>query len=280
MNRHTPTPPTWRNAENRTPLTQWDRAQRDAALDRELRKRTGLSTLPSAKMQAWRDYEIQKFALMGRRGSVQNLSYNLYDDCVRGLAGAYFYATADIADIRAQTGRTAKTIPRHALDEIARAFGYRYLRGLDFIAHELATEAQCKEFRCERSEFRHNLELTADAAHQINDKGQNRAAALEVVKMFANELLALCPWLEIVGDTIDAEQLRNGVMGVMGEPICIPFEQLEQAVNIPKNPQVSDFLTIEGKKSRPQPLNGFARWLVAEELALMDAGKSHACERL
>jgi len=45
----------------------------------------------------------------------------------------------------------------------------------------------------------------------------HRAAALEVVKMFANELLALCPWLEIVGDTIDAEQLRNGVMGVIGK---------------------------------------------------------------
>lgn len=65
-----------------------------------------------------------------------------------------------------------------------------------------------------------------------------------------------------------------------GLAICIPFEQLEQAMNIAKNPQLDNLLTIERKESRPQPLNGFARWLVAEELAPMDAGEAHARKRL
>jgi hypothetical protein len=58
-------------------------------------------------------------------------------------------------------------------------------------------------------EFRHAFELSADAAHAINDKGQNPGAALEVVLMFQSELLALCPWLELVGNTLEAGLLRE-----------------------------------------------------------------------
>lgn len=38
---------------------------------------------------------------------------------------------------------------------------------------------------------------------------QNPAAALDVVVMFANELLALCTWLEVVGCDADAHLLRK-----------------------------------------------------------------------
>ena len=58
-------------------------------------------------------------------------------------------------------------------------------------------------------------EHSADAAHQINDKGQNPTAALELVMMFANELLALCPWLTLVGQSWQSNFLRDEVHKVI-----------------------------------------------------------------
>jgi hypothetical protein len=76
------------------------------------------------------------------------------------------------------------------------------------------------------------------------------------------------------------EASSRSVRGNDGLAIGIPFEQLEQAVNVAKDPQVSHLPALETKERRTQPLNGLARRLVAEEHALMDPGKSHARERL
>jgi hypothetical protein len=90
------------------------------------------------------------------------------------------------------------------------------LRGLQTVEAELERGAPLAKFRHERMEFRHVLELSADAAHAINDKGQNPAAALEVVMMFASELLALCPWLTVIDQTWQSDLLRNKVHGIVG----------------------------------------------------------------
>jgi hypothetical protein len=208
---HQPTPPSIRNAEQRTPSDRREQAYWDEILSANLAKRTTVQTPPSLQMQAHRDYEVAKFGIMGRRGSPSTLGYNLYDDSTRLLGMAYRFLTDDPRTTRALTGFTPKTVPRRALGFIAKAYGYRYLRGLEVIEHNLANGAQQVKFRHERMEFRHALELNADAAHAINDKGQNRAAALEVVMMFANELLALCPWLERMGHEGNAKWLRQGV---------------------------------------------------------------------
>ena len=66
--------------------------------------------------------------------------------------------------------------------------------------------------------------------------------------------------------------------GNAGLVIGVLFEQSKQAVNIAENPQVGNLVTIERKQSRPEPLNRLVRWPVAEELAPMDAGETHARE--
>ena len=77
------------------------------------------------------------------------------------------------------------------------------------VAGALAQNAYLTKFKLERLEFQQEFELSADAAHAINDKGQNPGAALDVVLMFQRELLSLCPWLELVGNTVDAGLLRE-----------------------------------------------------------------------
>lgn len=62
--------------------------------------------------------------------------------------------------------------------------------------------------------------------------------------------------------------------------ICILLEQLEQAVDIAKHPQVSDLLTIERKECSPLPVNRFSSRLITKELAPVDARKAHTCKCL
>ena len=49
------------------------------------------------------------------------------------------------------------------------------------------------------------------AAHANTDNGQNPAAALEAVRTLQRELLALCPWLELIDRQQAADMLREAV---------------------------------------------------------------------
>lgn len=72
----------------------------------------------------------------------------------------------------------------------------------------------------------------------------------------------------------------NGDSVVYPLLLCILLEQLEQAVDIAKHPQVGDLLTIEREECSPLPLNSFSCRLITKELAPMDASKAHTCECL
>ena len=179
----------------------------DLALMRELNSRTKLTAPPSQHLQAWRNYERQKFAVPGRHPAPDNMGYNLWTDTARTLRWAHGVLT-DPAYMK-RTGFAPKTIARRALARVSEAIGYRYLRGLEVIACKLEG-AELQKFTQERKAFCHTFEQAADAAHVINDKGQNFGVALTVVRLFANELLALCPWLEQVGQASGAAELRKG----------------------------------------------------------------------
>jgi hypothetical protein len=213
-----PTPASIRNAEQHTAASRLEHACWDAALSARLAKLTTLKTPPSIQMQAYRDYEYAKFGALNRRGAPWNTGYNLCTNAVEMTEWAHGVLT-DPGFLRS-TGFTKRTAPRRALRHIANAYGYRYIRGLEAIESGLSDDAQLAKFRSERMEFRHVLETSADAAHAINDKGQNPGAALEVVQMFARELLALCPWLELAGRESDARELGNRVSAILtGGPL-------------------------------------------------------------
>jgi hypothetical protein len=202
-----PKAPHYRNNETLSRLDRLDQRDYDAALLRKLRRETQLKNPPSQHVQAWRDYERTYFYARGYQPPPCRMGYHLWTDATALMQCAYSMVTDDLFAKR--TGRTKATRYRWALATVAEAIGYRYLRGLEVIEGELARGRHLAKFRHERMEFRHAFELSVDAAHTINDKGQSPGAALEVVLLFQSELLALCPWLELVGNTLEAGLLRE-----------------------------------------------------------------------
>ncbi len=181
-------------------------AEFDKALMRELHNRIKLTAPPSQHIQAWWDYDYQKFEVLGRHPPAHIRAYNLYTDASGLMHWAYKVLT-DV-DYRRGTGRTTKTISRHALAALAKAFGYRYMRGLGAIDCKLKGE-ELEQFRQSRLVFRNLFEQKADAAHLANDKGQNPGMVIEVIRLFERELLELFPYLGRAGAAFDGHLLRK-----------------------------------------------------------------------
>jgi hypothetical protein len=180
-----------------------------AKLLRILLQQTKLKHPPSQHLRAWRAHERATIFAEGHQHSPKKMGYHLWTDSTRTMREAHLLLTGDVARAKLETGRGPKAFPRLAMQWVAQAIGFRYLRGLEVVAGVLAQNEHLTKFKLERLEFRNEFELSADAAHAINDKGQNPDAALEVVLMFHRELLALCYWLEIVGNPLEAGLLRE-----------------------------------------------------------------------
>lgn len=186
-------------------INRRNEAEFDRILAQELASRTKLSDLPSIQVQAWRDYERQKFWAPGRHPPPASMGYNLWDVAVRGVPFSYRVLT-DSYFARFE-GYNSSTAPRGVLANMASYIGFRYLRGLECIECRLKG-ADLQQFRKERQQFRRAWEAQADDAHGINNKGQNSAAVLQCVLLYSNELLDLCPWLERTGHTQGAAILK------------------------------------------------------------------------
>jgi hypothetical protein len=204
-----PKAPQLRNQEVPSRLDRLEQRDYEAALTNKLRKETQLKYPPSQHVRAYREYERAWHYARGLQPLASHMDYHLWSDAASSLRSAHNLLTDD--GYRKRTGRMKKTTPRHALATLAEAVGYRYMRGLEVITDELASNKHLTKFKLERLEFEHAFNESADAAHALNDGGQNPVAALEVVNMFQRELLALCPWLELVGNAQAAQSLREAV---------------------------------------------------------------------
>lgn len=205
----TPNAPHHRNRETISRLDHIERCMSEAKLRRVLSSKTKLKDPPSQHIQAWRDHERATIFAEGHQPPPSKMGYHLWSDSARTLRDTHALLTGDVSQSKMETGRGPKAFPRMAMQWVAQAIGFRYLRGLEAIKGELAMNKHLAEFNGGRVEFLHEFELSADAAHAINDKGQNPGAALEVVLMFQRELLALCDWLETVGNPLEARLLRE-----------------------------------------------------------------------
>lgn len=182
-----------------------------AALDRELRANTKPDMPPSTHIAAWRNYERCMIEYMGYNPRPEFRSYNLQTDTVRPLQWAHDVLTRP--SIRKLDRVSKKAAPRQALAAMARAFGFRYMRGLEAIEHGL-DGADLEQFKQERQAFSDEFQMSADAAHAVNSKGENPAFVLELVQMFAAELKALAPWLEQAGKPQEAAMLLEAAESI------------------------------------------------------------------
>ena len=202
-----PTAPHYRNRATPTRLDRLDQRDYERELQRILDRATQLKNPPSQHVQAHRDYERAFFFARGYQPRHARMGYHLWSDAAKLMRWAHEMVTND--SFAKSTGRTKTTRYRVAVATIAEAIGYRYLRGLEVIDGALARNDYLAKFRHERMEFKHQFELSADTAHTMTKNGPTPGAALEVVLMFQSELLSLCPWLELVSNTLDAGLLRE-----------------------------------------------------------------------
>lgn len=196
---------------------QYDEAIFLEKLRKELARHTKLKCSPSEKIAAYRAYE-QAFFLADARpyGCDKHpvdsrMAYNISDDAARLTQTAIGWLTDD--GKRSMTGFTKTTIPRRALDLVAKAIGFRYMRGLVAIEGRLKP-TPLAQFRSQRKVLMKQFCQAADVAHADNDKGQNPQAALAAINLFVQELLALCPWFEITGHQSEAAALHEKVQAL------------------------------------------------------------------
>lgn len=182
-----------------------------ARMLRELHAHTKQDLPPSTQIKAWRNYERCTIEYMGYNSRPEFRSYNLQTDTVRPLQWAHDVLTRP--SIRKLDRVSKKAAPRRALAAMAGAYGYRYLRGLEAIEHGL-DGADLERFKQERQAFSDEFQMSADAAHAVNSKGENPAFVLELVQMFVAELKALAPWLEQAGKPQEAAMLLESAQGI------------------------------------------------------------------
>lgn len=157
-----PKAPHLRNHEVPTAMDHFEQREYETALLRAWRKGTHPQIPPSQQVRAHREYERAWFHARGFQPPASRMDYHLWSDAARVWRSAHQLLTND--DQRMSTGRTKKTIPRHALAALAYAVGYRYLRGLDAITGELANNRHLAKFKLERMEFLQEFNVSADAA--------------------------------------------------------------------------------------------------------------------
>lgn len=152
-----------------------------------------------ARVAAWHDYRQERFVERGLEGLTGGAAvYHLND------AARYVMLAAQIL-----TGSPLEPVPkakrpREALDTMAKALGYRYMRAVrglqDALIDARALEPIRERFRRHCQTFQYDFAVRLDAAYIVNDRGQNAPVAKEVVSMFADEILNMCHWLELTSE--------------------------------------------------------------------------------
>ena len=112
-----------------------------------------------------------------------------------------------------------KQRPRVMLQILAKYHGYRYLvgvRGLtDALKEAGVSTLQRGRFMLERDEFNSRFLPLADAAFMVNEKGGNRNAATDCLRLMMNELLCLADWMELTSQGGRSVLMRTGLSQVL-----------------------------------------------------------------
>ena len=179
----------------------------DQMLSKQLILKTKPTVLPSLQIQAWHEYERCKFFALGRHPLASRMGYNLWNECPQYLRSAR--QLLDMEELK-WLRISHRKAPRLALAQIARALGYRYLRGVEDIERQLAG-ADLVIFRAQRAAFMERIMEDADLVHKENQKGQAPGRVAVILDMFESELLALCIWMIKVGWQHGAVLLKQNI---------------------------------------------------------------------
>ncbi len=170
-----------------------------------------LSTPPSEVIAGYCDARHAGFVEPGTEGLWgADATYHLPRDVTRALHLAAEFLTG--TEIDSQFAAPSSH-PRRACGVMACIVGYRYIRGVAGVADAL-TQSGIKPQRVQtfadgRAEFLAALLRKLDAAHEVNDRGDNPNAVLAALQMLIEEMRRVCEWLEMAGQEGNADSIRR-----------------------------------------------------------------------
>ncbi|NDP61498.1 hypothetical protein [Polaromonas sp.] len=194
----------------------------DARLETALRKNPG----PLTEAAAWFAYRQERIVEPGIEGLIGPAAVYHFGDVVR-----YIGSAADtMAGHTFEMPTPAAKRPLVALSTLGKGYGWRYLRalqGLQDALHAAGIKPDAIErFNAGCSQFANEFEAQLSAAHCVNAQSENPNAAIEAVRMFARQMLAVCDWLEMTRESAGAMELRR----LLGEAM----ETLSAPANLPE----------------------------------------------
>lgn len=166
-------------------------------IDRRLRHQLDMSRRDIlGQVAAWHDYRQERYVEPALEGLTGPAGVYHFDDAARFiLSAASTLSSEGAAPFMPQAKR-----PRDALEQIAKAYGYRYLaavRGLrDALAEAGVPALRIEQFDRQRDEFQQTFAARLSAAYILNDRGQTPTAARDAVATLAIEMMRVCDWLD------------------------------------------------------------------------------------
>lgn len=181
------------------------------AINARLRSKLNHKTPPSEQIKAWIEYRLEMYiepGLEGRKGA--DATYHLEYDVPRLLWQAVQQLTCQGPNVLLPSPLKR---PRAALGHLSKAYGFRYLRGVDGIRIALieasATKEQIAIFLAERDAFATKFIKMADVAWVLNKKGEEPNAVWAALVVFVEETERLCYWLSAAGQSSIGLMLRS-----------------------------------------------------------------------
>lgn len=166
-------------------------------------------TPPEITIRTWSDFVQERFTEPGLEGLTGSAAtYHLTD-----TAGYVMQAAQIAAGIDSLHVTRIHDFPRNALYCLAKAFGYRYGRGVKGLHAALIESAvPCQavsQFEASRWKFCDSMEAQLTAAHLVNEGGECPAAAIKAVQMFTDEMVKLAYWLERTGEAARGQMITT-----------------------------------------------------------------------
>lgn len=119
------------------------------------------------------------------------------------------------------TGLPKHRRARKTLGFLSNMYGERYYVGLRGLHHALldagASKTTLREFMATRQAFDEEFTKMMYAAHVVNERGENLPAVRQCIRMFIDELMALCEWQSRTRERITCALNRSHLNSALTE---------------------------------------------------------------
>ena len=194
--------------------TDVGRAQQNAMGER-LRAHLHNKSEPIAKAGAWWEYYVERYVEPKLEGLAGPDSCYHFKD-----AALYVYwAVTALYGLGFDSITPPSQRQTDALGLLAKGYGRRHVRGLqglrDALTKEGINERDLRLFDEQCETFSASFECQVTAAHHVNLLTPTPSAVADAIRLFAQEMLRVCNWLDRTPYAFEALSVRPDIAGAL-----------------------------------------------------------------